>query len=362
MKKISILFAIGILINVGCYSQNIDIGINNKIYPVLNNNEEVVLAASEYSGIYETNIGLNLQEHPLNNGSFSHPEFLVLYHFLNMKAGDMQSLMLLYDNESQAILGDIINISNAEQSYQEFVDFEMLSKSIFGKYVRLRYNLINKEGQPIPWILMARKINGRYFLTETMPIEHLFIDVSSVNPYNFSRDEFENINTDGLQDIYYKANGLDLTPVENNDYGNLGIYFRIEKLDGDDDEKEEVKLLQNMKESLQDTADAAFIELWDEENREMLSESEFYKYQIEQQRQFYNQIESLKPLGILKAGKEAVLFYKSEVNGQELPLQMIPIVIENGRFKLTDRLKSYYGWEILNEEAIIKEIEIYLLQ
>lgn len=350
----------GIFLSLDFYSQDINIAITNKIYSVLNNNEEAVLVASEYSGLYEANVGLNLQEHPLNNGSFSYPEFLVLYHFINMKAGNMQALSELYDPESKAILNDIINIRNAEDTYQEFVDFEMLSKAMFGDFVRLRYNLINEEGQPIPWILMARIMDGRYFLTEMMPIEHLFIDVSSVNPYNFSRDEFENISTNGLQNIYFKAKGLELVYDEENSFGNIGIYFKIEKLDGDAKEKEEVKLLHNMKESLKDTADAAFIELWDEENREMLNASEFYKYQIEQQRQFYNQIESLKPLGILKVGKEAVLFYKSEVSEQELPMQMIPIVVEKGKYKLTDRLESYYGWEILNEALVLGVIEEYL--
>jgi hypothetical protein len=360
MNKIK--FSIILLMFLPVYAlkaQNIEIELNNKIYPLLTNNGQSVLAASEYSGIYEEGIGLNLREHPLNNNSFSHPEFLVLYHFINMKAGNMEELKKLYDEESASHLSSYINIIQARQAYTDFEDFSLLSKAVFGNYIRLRYNLINTAGQLIPWILIARKIDDRYYLTESMPIEHLFVDISSVNPYNYKREEFENVDVSSIQSVYYSADGLALRVPKNNAFNDLGVYFKIQKF-GANPVGDEVELLKDMKQSLQDTADASFIRLWDAENREMLNSSEFYKMQIEVQRKFYNQIDKLEPLGVLNAGNEAVLFYKSTAGEQELPMQLIPMKKENGQYKLTAKLKSYYAWEILNKKDVLTEIEKYL--
>ncbi|MCF8229592.1 MAG: hypothetical protein K9J24_11640 [Bacteroidales bacterium] len=285
MKSIqNIILIIMLLFSAGVKAQNIDPDLQNKIYPLLENNGEPVLAASEYAAPYAAGIGLNLMEHPLKNGSFRNPEFLVLYHFLFMREGNLGELEQLYDPETQEELGNIIDIDQAAEAYADFKNFELLSKALFGEYVRLRYNFINQEDQPIPWVLIARQIEGRWYLTESLPIEHLFIDVSSVNPYNYSREEFENLNVAGLNQVFFEASGLEFIRVPDNDPGSLGIYYRIEKQTTGKPARE---LLYDMVESLRDTSNARFIDLWDGRNRQKLRSSKFYTYQIEVQRDFY---------------------------------------------------------------------------
>ena len=360
--KLFLIFFFGI--SLISFSQEINIPIEKKSYPILKNGNEIVLAVSEYAGLYKPGIGLNLSNHPDNNYSFNNPEFLVLFHFQSIKEGNWNKLESLFDNESRNNLSQIINIYEAQNAYNDFVDFELLSKSVFGKYIKLRYNFITSSGDEIPWILMAVKDDSRYYLTETMSIDHLFIDVSSVNPYNFSRVDFENINTTRLHPFYFKSNGLQLLlTYQDEKYETLGIYIKLNKYklaDVKTKPTDEIILLNNMKSSLKDTSDVAFINLWNKKNQQKFISSDFYKSRIQIQRQFYNQIDNLIPVAYLKTANELVIFYYSEKDGQRSKIQLLPMKKEDGKYKLTKKLESYYAWEILNEPDVLHEIEKYI--
>jgi len=355
MKKFFLItLSIPILILNG---QNIDIKIELKTYPLLKAGNEIIMAASQYAGVYNDNVGLNLQEHPLNNGSFIAPEFLVLHHFINMKNGNMEALKQLHEPVSRKNLEKIVNIKAAVEAYKDFDDFTMLSKSVFGDFVRLRYNLINKKGEPIPWILIAKKMDDRYFLTESISHEHIFISLSSENPYNLSNKPFENCKTEGLAALYLDSDGSETKQVNSMAAGRLGIYFKLTRIDENKEHQEEVKVLHEMKEMLKDTSNYSFIELWDTKNKQYFKESDFYLAQIEVQRQFYKQVDKLKPIGVLNAGDEIVLFYLSEIKGGLLSLQLLPLIKENNKYKLTDSLKEYYAWQVLTKPVVLLFIE-----
>lgn len=347
------------------HSQDIEIDLKNRVFPILTDQGQTILAASEYSGLYPPGIGGNLRNHPMNDGLYRHPEFLVLDHFRAIKQGNFDSLLTLYDSASRNILPGRINIEEAQQAYQPFADFELLSKAVFGDFVRIRYNLVAATGEGIPWILIARNEHDRYYLTETLSIDHLFIDISSVNPWNFNRDVFNDIDVSDLQKIYFEADGLQLKPVAvNNGRGVLGIFFDIQKYTEKEtleDIPPEVELLYDMKRSLQDTTDAVYLQLWDQRSREKLNSSAFYKNRILIQRQFYNQMNKLVPLGYLKAGNDLILFYKSEKGGQQTSLQLIPMKFEAGRYRLTMKPEHYYAWRILNNPSVMEQIEKYLV-
>jgi hypothetical protein len=352
-KKVIILLMIGMMIPSGLWSQDLNVDLQNKVYPLLSNNGKTVMAASEYSALYPIDLGLDLKGTPMDNGAYSQPEFLVLHHFINIKEGNLTLLSELYDEESKDQLPELFDMNEAMAAYRDFDNFELLSKAVFGDFVRIRYNFINKAGEPIPWILMARKIGQRWYLTESMSIEHLFIDVSSVNPENFGREKFANTNVNALEAFLFTADGLETIPIQNQIAGNIGVYFQINKIDAQDGgESGAVLLLMQMKESLRDSSNQKFIQLWDPENKEMFQSSEYYANQIEIQREFYNQIDQLKPLAYLKAGKELVLFYVSEKAGQQSELQLLPMREVNGKYKLCTELENYYAWQILNKKIV----------
>lgn len=377
---------------------DLDIRLNNQVYPLVLDGNNVVMAASMSYGLYPPGIGMNLQTHPDNNGSFLQPEFLVLHNFIAQKVGNKAALLELYDPDSKELADEKIDIVAAQEAYQDFDDFELLSKSRFGDFVRIRYNLKQTDGDFVPWVLMIQKIGGRYYLNETMPLEHLFIQASSCHPYNLSRDGFEIPDVTGMLALSYLPNGLELTRTQ---YSMLAqdvitIFLRLHTYSNKEltgTRPEEIRLLEQMKEILSEPVDEEsepdnqeFLELWNQEEKLLFSSHEFYATQIQLQREFYSKVQKFEPQGYLKAGNRRILFYHSIIEGQRAPLQVLPLVYEDGRYRLTSSLGSYdeelfidseeatleneeaalaselsalgryYGWEILNLPDILAGI------
>jgi hypothetical protein len=334
-------------------------------YTIINNG----MAVSVATALYPPGFGLNLGKMP-GADAFKQPEFLVSAYFNMIKTADMQGIVALYDPESQDLIRERLDIKTANREFQSYDDFELFSKNSFGDLYRIRFNFINRKSKDMfPWVLMIRKIGERYYLTETIPLEHLFISASSAHPYNLSREPFKRPNLSGFQVFSFAQDGLNLqksNPQPDNSTDRITVYLKLEAYDSAAISKqmpEEIMLLENMKKALVARDSAAFINLWGPEEQAVMA-TETFRTDIEVNRAFYEKISALKPLGFLKAGDETVLFFRSRINAQLLPLQMMAMKNINGRYKLRTSLDQekqalYYAWEILNNEAVKKEIEAY---
>lgn len=365
MKRFIILLISIWLVVFTLYAQNqpYEITMGNKIFAVLENNGQVVMAAGETTAPYPEITGEDLSNAPHNNQQYAYPEFLVLDFFFSVKNADMAGVTSLYDFQSQSLIMDKLNITEAAAAYAAFKDIRLLSKARFGRYVKLRYDMLQNDGKTRPWVLMATESNGRFYLTENMSLDHLFIDVSSASPYNFSRVAFSDVDTSGMLSFYFKASDLSVVADRDWDLNELAVFLKLTRAgSGTDVERNAFRLLQEMKASLDDTLNLKYIELWDEAAKQALESSDYARQQIEVQRSFYRKVTRLQPVAWLKAGDELVLFYFSEVNDKTGPLQLLSMRFNGKKWKLTRRLKSYYAWQILNEPVVKESVTRYLVR
>lgn len=360
MKKlILLLFSFGWIISI-TYSQSqpYEPQMEQRIFPILKNGEKVVLAAGQTTAAYPPITGEQLSVSPHNNQQYSHPEFLVLDFFLAVKNTDLETVTSLYETSSQAIIRDKLNIAEAANAYNDFPDIRLLSKAQFGDYLKIRYDMMLPDGMPRPWVLMVHKNGDQYNLTENVPLDHLFIDISSVCPFNYSREEFQSVDTFGMSAFYFTANELSLTPTNSWQENDLAVFIEITQFGSDNNTEQSAKeLLLKMKSSLSDSTYKNYINLWDEKSRDLLQHSTYAWQQLEIQSSFFKKVSKLNPVGLLLADEELVLFYFSEINNQQGEMQLLPMRLENNKWRLTKRLSNYYAWQILNEPIVKKSIE-----
>ncbi|MBK8563781.1 MAG: hypothetical protein IPN76_10685 [Saprospiraceae bacterium] len=262
-----------------------------------------------------------------------------------------------------------LNIAIANQAYQAFNDFELFSKNEFGSFIRIRFNFINTQTNDFfPWVLMIRKIGDRYYLTETIPLDHLFISTSSAHPYNLDRSQIKSPPIDKLTSFSFAQDGNDIRQVENemDKASAITVWLKLDFYDPDSIEQNptaEISLLEQMKNTLVQKDSTAFIDLWAPDEQAAMT-SDVFRSDVEVNRAFYKEISDLKPLGFLKAGDEIVLFFQSKMGDSYLPLQMMAMKRIGNKYKLrasldSERMEGFYAWEILNNPFVKNSIERY---
>lgn len=355
MRKI--IIAILILLCFPLFaSGQINITMQSTPFTILSNNNEVTMAGSVLSGYYEADYGLNLENNPSNDGSFSQPEFLILYDFLAKKNRDKESMLLLYDPESREKANENIDIFEASKAYEDFVDFRLMSKFVYGDNIRIRYNFIVNTGEVYPWVQMIKKIGDRYYMTETIPISSLLIQLGSSSPLNYKQEGFSPSDVSSLNVLKFIPDSVN-SKLNNSYQGNdfADVYVNIEKIDSNYSGAE-IELLNQMFHALKNDDKDLFISLWDPETVSEFQFTSEFKNQLEIMMDLYKEIAVYSPAGILRAGNECVLFYNCTMNDGTKGQLLFPLIFKNGKFYLEPALTHYYAWTLLNTDIIAQEI------
>ena len=337
---------------------------NTQAFTLREGIEGASMAASMMNGVYDSVFDGTLRNHRDHDESYTHPEFLVLGFYDMIRERNMQGLIELYDESSKLLIDEKLDINAAGEAYAGFSGFELLSKSVFGSYVRIRFNMILENGNLFPWVLMIRQNGSRYYLTETIPLNHLFISVASTHPYNHLKDPYPSPSLADMQAFSFvqEEEDIELVDPQRAPREAITVHLKLNAFDPQDigdTPTEEITVLRQMKETLVNGDSLAFLNLWDAEERDLFASNEIYQTQIEIQRDFYMQVDSIAPLGYLRAHDEIVLFYKSQVDETTLPLQLLVMKRVDGAYKLNSALEHYYAWEILNNRDVMAAIDAY---
>lgn len=347
MKKILLVIFIFAALNI--YSQDIDIYLQNTPFTILSDAGEPVLGASVATGVYPAGIGLNLESIIGNDNSFSKPEALILNDFKYKKGRDKTGLLSLYDDESKLMADSKTDIDKAADAYKDFKDFELISKNSVGDFQRIRYNLLKNDGGFAPWVAMIRKLNGRFYLTETVPLSSLFIMTSSAHPNNNSTVPFILMETANMEKLNFISEGY------TESYGasevnekNIEVYYKINKADN----SSRFSVLNEMKNALISDDKDKYLSLWNAEERKMLEGNENFANNFKLQKDFYDRVKNIAALGYIQTGEESVLFFKAVIDEKTNVYQVIPVIMINGKYYLKSALSSYYGWAIINHPLV----------
>lgn len=344
-------------------SQKIDVVLSNDPFPLIGNADSCGFAASVFSGIYPKGIGLNLQKEFSGEDVHSRPELLVLYEFIYKKDGNKEGLYGLYDGESQPLLSKIININSTSTAFNNFSDFELLSKNKFGSLIRIRYSFITNDGQRFPWVSMIVKINDKYFLTQSIPINNIFIQTASGHPYNHSRELYKSVDTKEMFRVIYKQISDSVINIID-DYDNtqnITLFFNINKYDTNlikINPPEEVNLLFNMINNLRDDKFSVYKNLWSPSEREEVISSEGFLPQYQLQQDFYKDVDSIKLLGNISGQNEKIILFRVRKKDLLYPLQMLLVEKVQNKFYLKSDTKHYYAGKILERD----DVRIQLLE
>lgn len=338
----------------------ISITLQNIPFTILSNNNEVTMAGSVLSGYYESDYGLNLENNPSNDGSFSQPEFLILYDFLTKKNRDKESMLLLYDAESREKANENIDIFEASKAYEDFLNFKLMSKFVYGDNVRIRYDFITNTGETYPWVQMIKRVGTRYYMTESIPISNLLIQLGSSSPLNYKGESFSPSNVSSLNVLKFISDSVS-SKLNNTYRGNdfTDVYVSIEKIDSNYSGSE-TELLNQMFYALKNDDKDLFISLWDPEEVSKFQFTPEFKSQLEIMMDLYKEIVVYSSVGILRADNECVLFYNCTMSDDTKGLLMFPLILKDGKFYLEPALKHYYAWTLLNTDIIAQQINIIL--
>jgi hypothetical protein len=347
MKKILLLVIIFSAFKL--YSQNLNINLDNTPFTILTDVSEPVLGASVSTGVYSAGLGLNLESIIGNDNSFSKPEALILYDFKSKKGRDKTAMLSLYDDESKLMADSKTDIDKAADAYKDFKDFELISQNSVGDFLRIRYNLLKNDGGIAPWVAMIRKTNGRYYLTETVPLSGLFILTSSSHPNNNSTAPYIPLETSGLEKLNFTSEGFS----DNQGYSdikekNIEIYFKANKPDN----SSRFSVLNEMKIALLSGSKENYLNLWNPDERKMLAGNGNFEGNFNLQKDFYEKVKELIPLGFIQTNDESVLFFKAVIDEKTSVYQTVPVVLINGNYFLKSALTNYYGWTIINHPLV----------
>ena len=345
--------------------QNINPKLGDDAYALMKDNQPT-MAISVASSLYEPGLGLRLEKLP-DATTYQRPEFLVLAFYKMIKKADLNGLLELYDPQSREMMRERLDIVQANKEYQTFNDFELFSKNVFGDICRIRFNFINtNNGDFFPWVLMMKKIGNRYYLTETISLDHLFISASSAHPYNLSKSPYPSCQLAGMQGFYFVPEGDSLRLVgERSGIPNtIGIWLNLVMYDPiaiEQHPTDEVVILQQMRATLVAKDSAGFVNLWAPEEQEAMT-SDVFQSDVAVNRAFYNKISSLRPVGFMQAGDEMVVFFRSKMGEAYLPLQMMALVKIGAEYKLrasldTEIMERYYAWQMLNNPFVKRSLD-----
>lgn len=357
-------FVLVLILFAACnlYSQNVQVTMTSEPFEISDGRNGVSMAGVVPSGLYDEFSGLSLRGSEIDDGSFTSPEILVLYDFLYKKEGDKDALLSLYDDESRQLANAKIIINATIEAYRDFNDFELLSKNEIEDFIRIRYNLVTNDGRRIPWVLMIRKIGERYFLTETISADDIFVLLSASNPYNYFRQSYTAADVTGLKVLNLKKSGNDF--VLSNDYNENGLrlFMDLKKYDLEtiDAGQNEIATLKKMATALLEGDKSGFISLWDAEEQIYFNTDEFYEEQVNNMISFYERVNLITPAGSLQIENEIVVFYYISIKNGNAFFTLVPMREEAGKFVLIPELENYAAWTILNIPVIQDGIKVLL--
>lgn len=352
----TLLLLLLFVIPVSSFSQ-INIELSNVPFEMTSYNGNTTFAGSILSGLYKEIYGLNLSDNKLNDENFSEPEFLVLADFLSKKKNDKQFLLSLYENDSlRKIAGESIDMNEAHKSYQIFSDFRLISKFVYGNKVRIRYDLIEQDGSTFPWFAMIKKINGRYYLADEIPINDLLIQIGSASPYNMPDIPFISADISGTNMLKFVSEG-DSSVVNLTYTGDdfAGIYLNLEKIDSNDNSGD-TQLIKDMFSYIRNNDKDSFLSLW------LPGEIEKVNVTIESEdaddlmMNFYKEVTSFTPAGIFRSGNERVLFYHCLMSDGTKMFLLFAVTQKDDRLYFESELSNYYAWTLLNTPVIMEQV------
>lgn len=352
MKNLLILI---ILFTAGnLYPQNLQVTMTTEPFEIADGDNGVSMAGVVPSGLYDVFSGMSLKGSAIDDGSFTSPEILVLYDFLYKKEGDKNALLGLYDDDSRQLANAKIIINATIDAYKDFDDFELLSKNEVEDFVRVRYNLVTNDGRRIPWVLMMRKIGQRYFLTETISADDIFVLLSASNPYNYFRQPYAPADVSGLKVLNLKKSGEEFILSTDEAENGLRIFLALKKYELETIEaaQNEIGTLKQMATALINGDKNGFITLWDAEEQMYFNTDEFYEEQVNTMISFYERVNVVTPAGSLKIENEIVVFYYISIKNGNAFFTLVPMREEAGKFVLIPELENYSAWAILNIPVI----------
>ncbi|MBS1495206.1 MAG: hypothetical protein JST55_16995 [Bacteroidetes bacterium] len=347
MKKILLLIIVFTSFNL--YSQNLNIELNSLPFTILTDVNEPVLGASVTTGVYSAGLGLNLESIIGTDNTFTKPEALILADFKAKKNRDKTAMLSLYDDESKLMADSKTDIDKAAEAYKDFKDFELISQNSVGDFLRIRYNLIRNSGGFSPWVAMIRKTNGRYYLTETVPLTGLFILTSSSHPNNNSTAPYVPLETSGMEKLNFVSEGFsDKQGYSDAKEKNIEVFFKCIK----DGSSSRFSILNDMKNALLTGDKDKYLNTWNAEERKMLAGNDNFESNFNLQKDFYNRVKEIIPMGYLQTNDESVLFFKVKIDETTSVYQAIPVININGKYFLKSALSNYYGWAIINHPLV----------
>lgn len=364
-RKLIKLLLLVIALTVSVQPQKLNIVLKNDPFPLIGSADSCGFAASVFSDIYSPSIGLNLQKEYSVANAHSIPELLVLYEFIYKKAGNKEGLYGLYDNKSQPLLSKIININSTRTAYNNFSDFELLSKNEFGSLIRIRYSLITSSGKRFPWVSMIVKVKDQYFLTQSIPIDNIFIQTASGHPFNHSREIYKSVDTKEMFQMIYKQISDSVINIvdDYDDTENITLFFNINKYDTSlvkINPPEEVKPLFNMINTLRDDKISDYKNLWSPLEREEVISSEGFLPQYQLQQDFYKDVDSVELLGNISGQNEKIILFRVRKKDLLYPLQMLFVEKVQNKFYLKSGTEQYYAGKILERDDVKKQLLEFL--
>ena len=364
-RKLIKLLLLVIALTVSAQTQKLNIVLKNDPFPLIGSADSCGFAASVFSEIYSPGIGLNLQGEFLGEDAHTLPELLILNEFIYKKDGNKDGLYNLYDSNSQPLLSKIININSTRTAYNNFSDFELLSKNEFGSLIRIRYSLITNSGKRFPWVSMIVKINDQYFLTQSIPINNIFIQTSSGHPYNHSRELYKGVDTKEMFRIIYKQISDSVINIvdDYDDTKNITLFFNINKYDTSlikINPPAEVNLLFNMINNLRDDKFSEYKNLWSPLEREELISSEGFLPQYQLHQDFYKDVDSIELLGNISGQNEKIILFRVRKKDLLHPLQMLFVEKVQNELYLKSGTKQYYAGRILERDDVRNQLLEFL--
>jgi len=343
------------------YAQDIHINPAGRLFEIMHApGQSIAFLGFESAALYQPELKIELPKDP--EAYHNSPELLALGFFNLLREGSLDAFLSLYDPASREIISHRMNYTTARESFRQFESIEFLSLFSFGNYRIIRFNMKGNSQELMPWVLnILLTIENRYYITETLPEDDAFCQLTSAHPWNIARDPLK------VKIKKLPLLKISFTPFPSAQVSNLGTYkdslyiaLFVQPI-GDFSGKEGVlgimgKFFHSMKDSLPES----FTKLWANEEQERFSSSEFDKAQVEVQKSFYRQADSIRISGVIESVDEVVVFYKTYFKGKSSALQIMPLLIEEGELRLEVALKSLTAWNILIRQDVLQALDEYL--
>lgn len=291
------------------------------------------------------------------------PENLVQGFYQNLRTGTLKTFLALYDSASLEIINKRIDFQKAKAAFSSFEAIEYLSIFRFGNYYLVRFNLLGGERVLVPWVLTLKKLkSNRFVITETLPHDDAFDVLTSVHPWNLSREKLVvPHNIPAMLQIKFR-HFADINDAESNQNDSLLLYIKARPIHSFAGKKTANNLVKRFFNTIRDSSLKSFAKFWVKKEQTEFDTSGYYGTQSNVQKAYYKTIDSLQVFGVIEFKDGLAVFYKSFAKGKRSALQVIPFSFEEGEYRLVSLLGTYSFWEMLCRKDVLEAVEAYFNQ